>query len=73
MTTPALLDTCGTALHGHQWQRALARDLGVSERTVRYWCAGRAVPDGVWAEIGQLLHKRGAQCRELAKSLERRG
>ena len=37
-----LLAGCGRALYGpnQPWQSALARDLGVSDRTVRRWISG---------------------------------
>lgn len=46
-----LLIECGEALYGQQWQSALARDLGVSDRTVRRWAAGGKVPQGVYADL----------------------
>jgi hypothetical protein len=39
-----LLRTAGLALHGEWWQQAIARDLGVSPRTVRRWVAGDTRP-----------------------------
>jgi len=37
---PTELRRAGTTLHGARWQRALARDLGVADRTVRRWLRG---------------------------------
>lgn len=38
--TVTQLAEIGRALHGSQWQSALARDLGVKARTVRRYVAG---------------------------------
>lgn len=66
----ALLIDCGLALYGPQWQSALARDLGVSDRTIRRWVAGQfPVPVGVHAELRRLCVERGAQLRALADRL----
>jgi DNA-binding transcriptional regulator YiaG len=43
--TPGQLSAAGQSLYGAQWQTALARRLGVDDRTVRRWLAGdRAIP-----------------------------
>lgn len=42
----AQLARCGLS------QRGAARELGVSERAMRYWCAGeQAVPQVVWLAL----------------------
>lgn len=65
-----LLIETGQALYGQQWQTALARDLGVSDRTMRRWVAGQfPVPVGVHAELRRLCVERGAQLRALADRL----
>lgn len=38
------LAAAGRLLYGPQWQAALARDLGVSGRTIRFWLAGQRTP-----------------------------
>jgi hypothetical protein len=49
----------GEALYGDQWQRALARDLNVNDRTVRRWYSGEsAIPNGIKAELRALLSVR---------------
>lgn len=66
----ALLIATGQALYGQQWQSALSRDLGVSDRTMRRWVAeSRPLPDGVRADLRRLCVTRGAQLRELASKL----
>ena len=40
-----LLRRSGRALHGERWQVPLSRDLGITDRAIRYWLAGtNAVP-----------------------------
>jgi hypothetical protein len=40
-----LVRRAGRALHGERWQVPLSRDLGVSDRALRYWIDGTyAVP-----------------------------
>ena len=52
---------CGEALYGPRFQRELARDLGVNERTVRRWLAGdTSPPEGVRTDLQKLLRKRQA-------------
>jgi DNA-binding transcriptional regulator YdaS (Cro superfamily) len=41
--TPRELEQSGRLIYGERWQTALARGLGVADRTVRRWFAG-AVP-----------------------------
>lgn len=65
-----LLIETGQALYGPQWQTALARDLGVSGRTMRRWVAGQfPVPVGVRAELVTLLKERGVMLDALAGRL----
>lgn len=40
-----LLRRSGRALHGERWQVPLSRDLGITDRALRYWLDGtNAVP-----------------------------
>lgn len=65
-----LLIETGQALYGQQWQTALARDLGVNDRTMRRWVAGQfPVPVGVRAELVTLLKERGVMLDALAERL----
>ena len=69
-----LLHDCGEALHGHLWQCALARDLGVSDRTVRRWVAGSAdLPAGVYIDLLRLTQERAATLDGLAGRLREAG
>jgi hypothetical protein len=49
----------GRALHGPQWKRPLARDLGVAESSVRDWTSGRRAPPYDLAERLDRLLQRG--------------
>jgi len=54
-----LLRMAGEALYGPRWQSELARDLGVSDRTMRRWVAGdTALPPGVVGELLRLVADR---------------
>lgn len=48
-------------------QRAVARELGVSDRTMRYWCAGQPIPKMAFMALEYLrIHKvetMGCECR----------
>lgn len=60
----------GEALYGPLWQSQIARDLGVATRTMQRWAGGEFdIPDGVWAEIGKLCAKRGADLLKWEKRL----
>lgn len=65
-----LLVECGEALYGQQWQSALARDLGVADRTVRRWVAGTSeVPAGLYLDLLRLTQERAALLDALAPRL----
>jgi hypothetical protein len=66
----SLLIDCGLALYGPQWQSALARDLGVSDRTMRRWVAGDAVvPVGLTVDLLRLTQERAGKLDALADRL----
>lgn len=57
--TPSDLRAAGEALFGQQWQSPLARDLGVSDRSMRRWVAGtHPIPDRLQGEVAKLIQKR---------------
>ncbi len=67
-----LLVECGEALYGQQWQSALARDLGVADRTVRRWVAGTSeVPAGLYLDLLRLTQERAAVLDALAPRLRK--
>jgi len=60
----------GEALYGPLFQSALARDLGVSDRTMRRWVAGtHEPPEGLQDELHALVRARIAL---LQKQLPKR-
>lgn len=67
-----LIRAVGEALYGAHWQSPLARDLQVSDRTVRFWTAGeRAVPDTILPILIELLRNRGAELTTTTALVER--
>jgi DNA-binding transcriptional regulator YiaG len=56
----------GEALYGPLFQSALARDLGVSDRTMRRWVAGtHEPPEGLQDELRALVRARIALLQKL--------
>jgi hypothetical protein len=50
----------GQALHGPQWKRPLARDLGVAESSIRDWLTGRRTPpEGLGDALTKLWRQGG--------------
>lgn len=69
MTTSLLIE-CGEVLYGPRWQSQLARDLGVSDRTIRRWVAGTSeVPQGLAANLLRLTSERAGELDALANRL----
>ena len=71
MVMPAeLLRQIGEALYGERWQSALAADLRIADRTVRYWLAGRSpVPAAVTDELSRMIAARGRELQRVAEEL----
>ena len=63
------LHDIGRALYGNRWQSALARDIGVTSRTVRRWAAGDPIPQGVWPDVLTLARARRAKIDKVIESL----
>lgn len=71
MSTASPLRAVGEALYGRQWQSDIARDLDVSDRTVRRWIAGAdPLPAGVVAELRRLCEARRRALAELIERLD---
>lgn len=71
MTDHPSIESIGVSLYGEWWQRQLARDLGVSDRTVRYWIDGTMTPKpGVYADIARICRDRAALLTDLATKIE---
>lgn len=57
----------GEALYGKNFQCALARALGINDRTMRRWMAGDTTPpDSVLDDLQALVRERIALLRSLA-------
>ncbi len=65
-----LLQSAGEALYGPRWQSDLARDLGVSDRTVRRWVAGDDPPPGVYIDLLRLVVERQVELDDVAEALK---
>ena len=53
--TPTKLKTYGEFLHGRNWQCALARDLRISDRSIRNWVSGKhQIPARIEEELTEL-------------------
>lgn len=64
--TPLLLRQIGEALWGLSWQSAMARELGVADRTVRRWAASeRAIPEALADNLRASLANRRAEIDAL--------
>lgn len=68
MSRRILID-CGEALYGPLWQSELARQLGVSDRTVRRWVAGGDMPAGVYIDLLRLTQERAGILDALGERL----
>ena len=69
-----LLRMAGEALYGDRWQSPIARDLGVSSRTVRHWCGERhACPPDIGGRLLPLVEARGEALRGIADTLRKNG
>ncbi len=67
-----LLQRCGEALYGPRWQSEIARDLDISDRTIRRWVSGASdVPDGVYLQLLSMCQERAAELDELICKLPR--
>lgn len=65
-----LLVEAGEALYGPRWQSDLARDLGVSDRTMRRWVAGTSdVPTGLYVDLLRMTQERATALDALAPRL----
>ena len=67
-----LIIDAGKALYGDRWQSALARDLDVSDRTVRRWVAGdEDLSPGTAMDLWRLCEERAADLDEIIPRLKR--
>lgn len=63
-----LIVRAGRALYGPHWRNPLARDLGVSDRSLRRWAAGEiAVPSGVLNRLHDVISERVTQLHAVQR------
>lgn len=66
-----LLRDAGEALYGPRWQSDLARDLKVSDRTMRRWLSGADdLPPGVAMDLWRICYERSAVIEDLLDRLK---
>jgi len=67
---PDILADCGRALYGERWQSELARALGYSYRTMRYWLSGRSpIPSTVRPALLRMLDDHSVVIAAMRKLL----
>lgn len=67
-----LLKIAGEALYGERWQSPLARDLGVSDRTVRNWCAAKhEYPHDLADRLLSILRERSEKMLAVITTIEK--
>lgn len=72
MANSDLLRKAGEALFGPRWQSDLARELKVTDRTVRRWADGEfEIPAGAWRDLRALVKERGEALAEVLRQLPR--
>lgn len=66
-----LLKDAGEALYGPRWQSDLAKDLGVSDRTIRRWTSGADdLPTGVALDLLRICLERTAHLDDVIERLK---
>lgn len=63
-----LLAAVGVALYGPRWKTDLARDLGVTYRTLQRWCVDGSAPGHVFNDLRRVVGSR-AQAVLAARKL----
>ena len=65
-----MLCRVGEALYGDRWQRAVAREVDVSDRAVRYWASDAvAPPHEINDELMRMVTDRIWELRDCTQSL----
>lgn len=66
-----LLKDAGEALYGPRWQSDIARDLKVSDRTVRRWATGADdLPPGVALDLWRISMERADDLERVCERLK---
>lgn len=72
--TPNLLAACGAALYGPRWQTEIARDLDVSDRTVRRWVSGDSpIKDDKVNDVASLMEAKATVLNLMAQQIRTSG
>lgn len=67
-----LLRAAGIAMYGPLWQSQIARDLGLSNRTVRRWVSDASMPSRYLEDLGMLACQRVIELNRACDNIERR-
>lgn len=69
--TPKQLAAVGQAIYGKQFQRYLATDLQINERTMRRWMAGEwAIPETLRDDLAGIIEKRARTLEKILATLK---
>ncbi len=71
MNDEELLRLAGEALFGRQWQTPLARELGVTDRTIRNWAGGVNRPPDFMTRIVPILQVHAKNLAQVIALAER--
>lgn len=69
---PDMLADIARALYGEQWRMALARELGINDKTITRWMTGRTplpADHGVFGALGGIVARAVVEAGERQKSL----
>lgn len=73
MDARALLAAAGGALFGPEhWKSELARDLGISRRSLVRWHQTGDIPEGAWRDIEALLADRQLTLADIRDRIAQR-
>jgi len=68
----AAIEALGEALYGPNWRRALSRDLGVSDMSLRRWTTYQnAIPEAAVRRMLALVSARQEALEEVRLALEK--
>lgn len=68
-----VLRLAGQALYGERWQKPLSRDLGVTDRMVRYWAAGsHDLPTEIADRLLEALRQRRVKVGDVIAVIEQK-
>lgn len=68
-----MLKLAGQALYGERWQKPLSRDLGVSDRMIRYWAAGsHDLPTDIADRLLAALRQRSVKVGDVIATIEQK-